>query len=640
MPPSLSRTTSDECVSIHEMAEDIARHHSMPPERGSLRSKLVLSLAAMFLVFLATNEIVRHQVFAPEFNALERAGAIRDTTRVLAAIDAEVDHLCELNKHWSVDALDRDWQSSDLYWAAIASTHEPIQWLHGHECETDLAVGNLFQKVLASRDDPHQRWSSGITRCSDRSLVMFAVAGLNSAESGKLDRCLVVGRRIDESIVEMLREQTQVEFSLQAPQPADRSEPITLWDASPDVLIVEAQLIGEDQVSLANVFVQVPRDINDRANRTFAVARHLFILGSVAALLVLLLFLQRLVIGPLAAIRSHLDEVATIGLATKPLTLPGNDEIGELAGAFDQMVSRLGEVQHQLSEASQAAGRSEVAAAVIHNVGNVLTNVNSLIDTTSQRIEGLRVDPLNQLAMRLKQTDADDELLQATPGYLEGLASKWKTDQLDLTELLSTLDDNVRHIHDVLRDQQRHADHSVETKSLDLRSTLEEAIGCCRARLDDDLIAVELSELPSTEVAGDHSLLLQTMINVIGNARHAMRQQSEQPRRLQINVSQTSETVRVEFCDNGCGMTPETLKRIFHPHFTLRDGGTGLGLHFCANAVKRFGGSIWATSDGVNRGSTFVVELMRSKAPKRHSEASAVVVPSPLSTNTSVGMIS
>jgi signal transduction histidine kinase len=58
-------------------------------------------------------------------------------------------------------------------------------------------------------------------------------------------------------------------------------------------------------------------------------------------------------------------------------------------------------------------------------------------------------------------------------------------------------------------------------------------------------------------------------------------------------------------------MSPETLKRVFEAHFTTRDNGSGLGLHFCAIAMERQGGSIKAESEGEGKGSTFVLELPR-----------------------------
>ncbi len=252
----------------------------------------------------------------------------------------------------------------------------------------------------------------------------------------------------------------------------------------------------------------------------------------------------------------------------------------------------------KLAQASQAAGRSQVASTVIHNVGNVLTNVNSLLDAASAGIDGLRIGPLDKLAHRLRMDRGNDVLLEATPDYLEGLAGSLKSDQESIRQLLATLHDNVRHIHDVIRDQQRYTDPSVKSTRIRVKDIVEEAIACCRARLDDDMISVELSGDLPTHVRSDRSLLLQTMINIIGNARQAMRENEDRARILSIDVTQCETIVRILFRDNGCGMTSDTVQRVFEAHFTTRESGTGLGLHFCALTLKRLGGAIRAVSDG------------------------------------------
>ena len=419
---------------------------------------------------------------------------------------------------------------------------------------------------------------------------------------------MIVGRTIDQEMIASLRTQTQVDFSLQSMHEQNPHEKFSVWAADESILVVELHLSGLNDEQLANVYVQVPRDITAHSQHTTSMARNSFIFGSVGALLMLLLLLQRIVIGPLSAIREHSDRVAENGFDTEPLVLPSNDEIGELAGAFDHMMRRLEDAQTQLAEASRAAGRSQVASTVIHNVGNVLTNVNSLLDVATGRVDGLRIEPLSKLAQRLRQQEDQSELMAATPDYLEGLAASLDSDRDAISNLINTLHDNVRHIHDVIRDQQRHTGHAVQQTSVDLRGVVDEAIGCCRARLDEDVVNVDVNGPLEVSVRSDRSLLLQTVINVIGNARHALRD-NEGPRNLSIQAQREAESIVIRFQDNGIGMNSETLSKVFDAHFTTKKSGSGLGLHFCAITLKRLGGSIRAESEGPGHGSTFIVEL-------------------------------
>jgi len=61
--------------------------------------------------------------------------------------------------------------------------------------------------------------------------------------------------------------------------------------------------------------------------------------------------------------------------------------------------------------------------------------------------------------------------------------------------------------------------------------------------------------------------------------------------------------------DNGIGIPPENMGRIFNHGFTTRDSGHGFGLHSAALAAQELGGSLRAESDGPGRGATFVLEL-------------------------------
>lgn len=82
-----------------------------------------------------------------------------------------------------------------------------------------------------------------------------------------------------------------------------------------------------------------------------------------------------------------------------------------------------------------------------------------------------------------------------------------------------------------------------------------------------------------------------------------------------VVVQADDQVVSVKFEDSGCGMDDETLVRVFDAHFTTRESGSGLGLHFCAIALKRFGGTIAATSEGNGRGSAITLGLPAAESP-------------------------
>jgi signal transduction histidine kinase len=72
--------------------------------------------------------------------------------------------------------------------------------------------------------------------------------------------------------------------------------------------------------------------------------------------------------------------------------------------------------------------------------------------------------------------------------------------------------------------------------------------------------------------------------------------------------------IRVE--DNGEGVAPESLARLFTHGFTTRKNGHGFGLHSCALAAKEMQGSISAHSDGPGQGAAFTLELPANPAER------------------------
>jgi PAS domain S-box-containing protein len=101
----------------------------------------------------------------------------------------------------------------------------------------------------------------------------------------------------------------------------------------------------------------------------------------------------------------------------------------------------------------------------------------------------------------------------------------------------------------------------------------------------------------------DEAELQHALINLVLNAIQSCKPGG------QVTVSTSGdERVHIRITDNGCGILPEHQSRIFEPFFSMRKGGTGLGLFLSLNFVRRWGGDILVTSTQ-GQGSTFEVVL-------------------------------
>jgi signal transduction histidine kinase len=111
----------------------------------------------------------------------------------------------------------------------------------------------------------------------------------------------------------------------------------------------------------------------------------------------------------------------------------------------------------------------------------------------------------------------------------------------------------------------------------------------------------------------DRHKVLQILINLLRNAKYAMDAQSAksgQAKRLVVRVGVAfPDRVKITIADNGVGIDPENLTRIFNHGFTTKKDGHGFGLHSGANAAKEMGGTLTARSDGPGKGAEFALEL-------------------------------
>jgi len=130
---------------------------------------------------------------------------------------------------------------------------------------------------------------------------------------------------------------------------------------------------------------------------------------------------------------------------------------------------------------------------------------------------------------------------------------------------------------------------------------LEQAIRSAQRLAGHELKGVTVSiDVPQdTHVLGDEPAIIGVLINLLSNAAHALaKAQREQPR-IDVRVQTEGGRLRVTVRDNGQGILPENIGRVFEPFFTTRDVGAGLGLGLSVSygIVQRHGGLLAVESE-------------------------------------------
>ncbi|MBL0944959.1 MAG: two-component sensor histidine kinase [Hydrogenophaga sp.] len=112
-------------------------------------------------------------------------------------------------------------------------------------------------------------------------------------------------------------------------------------------------------------------------------------------------------------------------------------------------------------------------------------------------------------------------------------------------------------------------------------------------------VAVRLDLPQDTHVLGDEPALIGVMINLLSNAAHAVRVAQRDKPEVVVKAVIEGDRMHVTVRDNGQGILPENLERVFEPFFTTRDVGSGLGLGLSISygIVQRHGGTLSVRSE-------------------------------------------
>ena len=314
---------------------------------------------------------------------------------------------------------------------------------------------------------------------------------------------------------------------------------------------------------------------------------------------------------------------------------PSEDGLGFYATGHDitgrkRAEAELASTHLKLIASSRAAGMAEVASNVLHNVGNVLNSVNISASLVIDGIAKCRTPALARVVALLREHEGDlgsfitsDPRGKQVPVYLGQLSEHLQAEQQMAVKELESLRRNIDHIKEIVAMQQGYAKVSGTTEVVDVKELLEDALRMSEAALARHGVAVvrEFENIPTVSV--EKHKVLQILVNLVRNAKFACVESGHADKRITLHVANSDDRIRISVADNGVGISPENLARVFSHGFTTRKDGHGFGLHSGALAAKEMGGSLKVHSDGTGKGATFTLEL---PPPREPAPSAAVAV--------------
>jgi signal transduction histidine kinase len=287
--------------------------------------------------------------------------------------------------------------------------------------------------------------------------------------------------------------------------------------------------------------------------------------------------------------------------------------------------AELEKMHKELLEVSRQAGMAEVATGVLHNVGNVLNSVSVSATLVGDRLRQSKVTNLCRATAMLRNQNGhlvdfltSDPKGKLLPEYLGTVSDQLAGEQTEMLTEVALLSQNIEHIKEIVAMQQSYAKVSGALEHLDSTELLEDALRMNAAAFDRHRVQVIReydANLPRVNV--DRHKVLQILINLIRNAKYAMDAGNPNDKRFVARIELGADgMVAIRLRDNGVGISPENIVKIFGHGFTTKKDGHGFGLHSGANAAKEMGGRLSARSDGLGRGAEFTLELPVTKQKK------------------------
>ncbi|MBI3015025.1 MAG: response regulator [Candidatus Tectomicrobia bacterium] len=241
----------------------------------------------------------------------------------------------------------------------------------------------------------------------------------------------------------------------------------------------------------------------------------------------------------------------------------------ELKEAYEE----IQRTQDQMLQAERLRVVGEIASGVAHDFNNILVSILAYAELLQSRLQN--------------PAQVEKGLKVIEKAALDGR-------------------DAVRRLQEYTGQRQ-----AKDFRLVDVREVVQDAVNQTRPRWSTEArkegreikVSCELGEVP--RVLGRESDLRQVLANMILNSVQAMSQRGE----ITLRTACAQGEVLIEVRDNGLGMGPGTLKRIFEPFYTTRgSAGSGLGLSIAMGIVQRHGGSIRVQSQP-GGGTTFTISL-------------------------------
>ena len=611
-----------------------------------LKTKVLLVLAGVLALSVALNYGVVRAIVFPSFAELERTEAQQNLQRVQRAIQSELAHMDNTAQDWAhwtdtyrfIGGEYPEYVESNLMYETFPAidmtllnfydSKGELLWGKAYDLETEQAIQlREFSPESLTPAHPliaHQTidgQARGVMMTERGPVLVVSRPILTNEKQGPIRGTLVMARLLDEGHLDKLRQQVNADFRV--------------WPVTEDSLPAEHQGIlrrlmsggqpfeierGEHLLRAYSVLsdvrgapvllmqVETPRDITAIGTRTVNVALIGIIVAGIIVMLVMLVLFQRVITDPLTWLTNHILLIGDTGDLSERLSLKRDDEIGIFAREFDTMIEKLSDARRQLQEQSYRFGMAEMAAGVLHNIRNIITPTFLRIDHMIESLAECSNQDLDAVVEELTYDNISAERRSKLVRYVFLSHERWAQQHETLGNDLNNIAEQLRVLERLLMAQDDFSGSGITTQPVNIAEALNTAIRCLPANLQN-VASIEIDAGLQGSKSAMASLigLVQVFINLVTNAAESIERKGASDGRIVIGLDPErvngKDVLHMRISDNGIGIDERSLDLIFQRDYSSKeDGKGGMGLHWCANAIRNMDGEIYAETGGLGQG--------------------------------------
>ncbi len=279
-------------------------------------------------------------------------------------------------------------------------------------------------------------------------------------------------------------------------------------------------------------------------------------------------FLSSYITKSLKTISDKLSETSLYQKNEKIVLEANSKEINLLIKAYNAMVDELEKSAIKLAQSEREEAWREMAKQVAHEIKNPLTPMRLTVQSFQRKF-----DP------------TDTNIKQKMKDYSETLIQ-----QIDTMNAVASAFSNFASMP------------AQQNETLNVVEVVELAMDI----FNEEYIAFE-SDSPEIISKVDRTQLIRIITNLVKNAIQSIPENQEN-KSILVRVKKDQNNVLITVMDNGVGIQPKDISRIFEPKFTTKSSGMGLGLGIIKNIIENYKGTITFDTE-FGKGTTFTVSL-------------------------------